>query len=72
MPGSRGVSKVEIAWFSRLFWVVGLRKRAKVELRLKREGKVLDDIAITCIHPGVNRFHDGEADAPIGIRVQAV
>src|SRR5207249_364869 len=31
--GSGGVSKLEIAWFSWLFWLVGLRKRAKVELR---------------------------------------
>jgi hypothetical protein len=31
--GSRGVSKVEIARFSRLFWLGGLRKGAEVELR---------------------------------------
>jgi hypothetical protein len=29
---SGGVSKVEIAWFSWLFWLIGLRRRAKVEL----------------------------------------
>jgi hypothetical protein len=31
--GSRGVSKLEIAWFSRLFWLGGLRIGAEVELR---------------------------------------
>jgi hypothetical protein len=31
--GSRGVSKVEIARFSRLFWLGGLRRGAEVELR---------------------------------------
>jgi hypothetical protein len=30
---SGGVAKVEFAWFSRLFWLIGLRKRANVELR---------------------------------------
>jgi hypothetical protein len=31
--GIADVQKVEIAEFSRLFWAIGLRKRAKVELR---------------------------------------
>jgi len=31
--GRAGVQKVEFAGFSRLFWMIGLRKRAEVELR---------------------------------------
>ena len=31
--GRADVQKVEFAGFSRLFWMIGLRKRAEVELR---------------------------------------